>query len=94
MEQNFIVWNKTLLYGTKLYYMEQNFIIWNKTLLYGTVTYIHYCITSPHIFHPHLGTCRTVTLVFVVPLQRTVPSSYAASQSVSCFGTHRAQNLR
>ena len=51
----------------------------NKTLLYVTVTYIHNCITSPHSCHPHLGTCRTVTLVFAVPRQRTVPPSYAAS---------------
>jgi hypothetical protein len=49
---------------TKLYYMEQ---------------LIHNCITSPHSCHPHLGTCRIVTLVFVAPRQRTVPPSYAAS---------------
>jgi hypothetical protein len=29
--------------------------------------------------HPHLGTCRTVTLVFVVPCQRIVPPNYADS---------------
>jgi hypothetical protein len=56
----------------------------NKTLLYGTATYIHNCITSPHSCHPHLDTCRTVTLVFVVSFQRTVPPSYAV-KSVSCF---------
>jgi len=50
---------------------EQNFIIWN--------IYIHNCIASPHSCHSHLGTCRTVTLVFVVPRQRTVQPSYAAS---------------
>jgi len=36
------------------------------------------CITSPRSCHPHLGTC-TVTLVFLAPLQKTVPPSYAAS---------------
>jgi hypothetical protein len=51
----------------------------NKTLFYGTLTYIHNCITSPHSCHPHLDTCPTVTLVFVVPRQRTVPPSCAAS---------------
>jgi hypothetical protein len=55
----------------KIQKREQNFIIWKS--------YIHNCITSPHSCHPHLGTCRTVTLVFVVPRQRTVPPSYAAS---------------
>jgi hypothetical protein len=64
----------------------------NKTVLYGTVSYIHNCITFPHSCRPHLGTCRTVTLVFVVPLQRTVLPSNAA-KSVSCVGTHRAQNI-
>jgi len=68
----------------KIQNREQNFIMWNS--------YIYNCITSPHSCHPHLGACRTVTLVFVVPLQRTVPPSYAA-KSVSYFGTHRAQNL-
>ena len=53
----------------KIQNREQNFIIWNS--------YINNCITSSHSCHPHLGTC-TVTLVFVVPRQRTVPS-YAAS---------------
>ena len=49
----------------------------NKILLYGTVTYITPLLL--HIVgHPHLGTC-TVTLVFVVTRQRTVPPSYAAS---------------
>jgi hypothetical protein len=43
---------------------EQNFIIWKS--------YICNCITSPHGCHPHLGTCRTVTLVFLVLHQRTV----------------------
>ena len=60
----------------KIQNREQNFIIWNS--------YIYNCITSPHSCRPHLGTCRTVTLVFVVPLQRTVPPSYAA-KSVSLF---------
>jgi hypothetical protein len=50
---------------------EQNFIIWNN--------YIHNCITSPHSCHPHLGNSPTVTLVFVVRRQRTVPPIYAAS---------------
>ena len=50
----------------------------NNILLYGTVTYIN-CITSPHSCHPHLGTCCTVTLGFVVTRQRTVPPSYVAS---------------
>ena len=63
-----------------------------RTKLFIWNSYIYNSITSPHSFHPHLGTCRTVTLVYVVPLQRTVPPSYAA-KSVSCFGTHRAQNL-
>ena len=49
---------------------EQNLIIWNS--------YIHNCITSPHSCHPHLGTFRIVTLVFVVSRQRTVPPSYTA----------------
>jgi hypothetical protein len=55
----------------KLQNREQSFIIWNS--------YIHNCSTSPHSYHPHLGICRTVTLVFVVPHQSTVPPSYAAS---------------
>jgi hypothetical protein len=50
---------------------EHNFIIRNS--------YIHNCSTSPHSCHPHLDICCTVTLVFVVPRQRTVPPSYAAS---------------
>jgi hypothetical protein len=58
------------LAGKKIQNREQNFIIWN--------IYIHNCITSPHSCHPHLGTCRTVTLVFVVPRQRPVPPSYVA----------------
>jgi hypothetical protein len=49
----------------------KNFIIWNS--------YIHNCITSPHSCRPHLSTFLIVTLVFVVPRQRTVPPSYAAS---------------
>jgi hypothetical protein len=44
---------------------EQNFIIWNS--------YIH------NSCNPHLGTCRTVTQVFVVLRQRMVPPSYAAN---------------
>jgi len=68
----------------KIQNREQNFVVWNS--------YINNCITSPHSCHPHLGICRTVTLVFVVPRQRTVAPSYAAN-SVSCFGTHRAQNV-
>ena len=60
----------------KIQNREQNFIIWNS--------YIHNWITSPHSCHPHLGTCGTVTLVFIVPRQKTVPPSYAA-KSVSCF---------
>jgi len=68
----------------KIQNREQNFIMWNS--------YIYNCITSPHSCHLYLGTC-TVTLVFVVPLQRTVPPGYAA-KSVSCFGTHRAQDVR
>jgi len=55
----------------KIQNTEQNFIIWNS--------YIHNCITSPHSCHPHLGTCCTGTLVFVVSRQKTVPPSYAAS---------------
>jgi len=55
----------------KIQNREQNFIIWNS--------YKHNCITSSHSCHPHLGTCRIVTLVFVVPRQRTVLPSYAAS---------------
>jgi len=54
----------------KIQNREQNFIICNS--------YINKCITSPHICHSHLGTCCTVTLVFVVTRQRTVPPSYAA----------------
>jgi hypothetical protein len=70
----------------KIQNREHNFIIWNS--------YIHNCITSPHSCHPHLGTCRTLILVFVVPRHRTVPPSYAAS-TYCCFGTdtHRAQTL-
>jgi len=68
----------------KMQNSEQNFIIW--------ISYIHNCITSRHSFHPHLGTCHTVTLVFVVPRQRTVPPIYA-SKSLSCFSTHRAQSV-
>jgi hypothetical protein len=60
----------------KIQNIEQNFIIWN--------IYIRNCITSPHSCHPHLGTCCTVTLVFVVPRQRTVPPSYA----VNCYSIH------
>ena len=55
----------------KIQNREQNLIIWNS--------YIHNCITSPHSCHPHLGTCHTMTLVFVVPRQRTVLPSCAAS---------------
>jgi len=55
----------------KIQNREQKFITWNS--------YVHNCIISPHSCHPHLGTCLTVTLVFVVPRQRTVSSSYAAS---------------
>jgi hypothetical protein len=55
----------------KIQNSEQNFIIW--------ISYIYNCITSPHSFLPHLGTCHIVTLVFVVPRQRTVLPSYAAS---------------
>jgi hypothetical protein len=51
----------------KIQNREQYFIIWNG--------YIHYCITSPHSCHPHLGAYRAVTLVFLVPLQRTLPPS-------------------
>ena len=54
----------------KIQNREQNFITWNS--------YLHNCITSPHSCHSHLGTCRTATLVFVVPCQRTVPPSHAA----------------
>jgi hypothetical protein len=68
--------------STKIQNTEQNFIVGNS--------YVHNCITSPQCCHPHLGTCHTVTLDFVVPRQRTVPPSYVAS----CFGTQRAQNLR
>ena len=42
----------------KIQHREQNFTIWNS--------YIDNCTTSPHSCHPHLGTCCTVTLVFVV----------------------------
>ena len=49
---------------------EQNCII--------CYSYTHNCTTSPHSCHPHLGTCRTATLVFAVNRQRKVPRSYAA----------------
>jgi len=55
----------------KIQNREQNFIVWSS--------YVHNCITSPHSCHPHVGACHIVTLVFVVPRQRRVLPSYAAS---------------
>jgi hypothetical protein len=61
----------------KIQNREQNFIIWNS--------YIHNSITSPHSCHPHLCICRTVTLVFVVPRQRTVPPTvFLKGQTCYC----------
>jgi len=50
--QSLIGWLK------KMQNREQNFIICKSN--------IHNCITSPHSCHPYLGTCCTVTPVFVV----------------------------
>jgi hypothetical protein len=62
------------LAGWKIQNREQNFIIYK--------VYIHKSVTSPRGCYPHLGTCHSVTLVFVVTRQRMVLPNYVDSCSL------------